>query len=167
MPSEPTLRRVLQQVDPDAVDATVSAWLDTDPRGPGEARAIDGQSLRGSVHGARTRPVQSPRTGQGLRQVAGEVKTHEIPRLRDLLAPLDITGHIVPTDALHTPTATATFLVQEKHAHDVREVTGNQPSIQAACAALELADFSPSGPNGRSGPRPDRTADGAHDDGTQ
>ncbi len=169
VPSEPTLRRVLQQVDPDAVDAILSAWLDTETRRVGDVLAIDGKSLRGSAHGARTRPVHLlagmvHRTGQVLGQVAVDVKTNEIPRLRDLLAPLDITGHIVTTDALHTQTATARFLVEEKHAHYVMEVKGNQRTLQDACAALELADFSPSGPNDRSGSRPDRTADGAHDD---
>ena len=172
VPSEPTVRRVVQGTDPDAVDGVVSAWWDTAPRGPGEALAIDGKRLRGSVPGARTRPGHLlaglvHRTGQVLGQVEVDVKTNEIPRLRDLLAPLDITGHIVTTDALHTQTATATFLVQEKHAHYVMEVKGNQPSVQAACEALELADFSPSGDHDRSGPRPDRTADGAHDDGPE
>ena len=92
------------------------------------------------------------------------MKTNEIPRLRDLLAPLAMTGHIVTTDALHTQTATARFLVEEKPAHYVMEVKGNQPTLQEACAALGLEDFSPSGPHGRSGPRAARTADGAHDD---
>ena len=57
VPSEPTLRRVLQQVDPDAVDAILHAWWDTETRRVGEALAIDGKSRRGSAHGARTRPV--------------------------------------------------------------------------------------------------------------
>jgi hypothetical protein len=104
------------------------------------------------------------RTGQVLGQVEVDGKTNEIPRLRDLLAPLDITGHIVTTDALHTQIATATFLVEEKHAHYVMEVKGNQPTLQDACEALDLADFSPSGSNDRSRPRAHRTTDGAHDD---
>ena len=57
VPSEPTLRRVLQQVDPDAVDAILHAWWDTETRRVGDALAIDGKSRRGSAHGARTRPV--------------------------------------------------------------------------------------------------------------
>ena len=56
-PSEPTLRRVLQPVDPEAVDAVFRAWLDAETRQAGDALAIDGKSLRGSAHGARTRPV--------------------------------------------------------------------------------------------------------------
>ncbi len=101
------------------------------------------------------------RTGQVLGPVEVDVKTHEIPRLRDVLAPLDITGPLVTPDGLPTQTATARFLVEEKHAHYVMEVKGNHPRVQAACAALEPADCSPSGPHGRSGPRADRTADGA------
>ena len=45
------------------------------------------------------------------------MKTNEIPRLRDLLAPLAMTGHIVTPDALPTQTATARFVVEGKHAH--------------------------------------------------
>ena len=169
VPSEPTLRRVWPQVDPDAVDAIFNAWWDTETRRVGDVLALDGKRRRGSAHGARTRPVPLRaglvhRTGQVLGPVAGDVNTNEIPRLRDLWAPRAITGHIVTPDALHTPTATARFLVEEKPAHYVMEVKGNQRTLQDACAALALADCSPSGPNDRSGPRPDRTADGAHDD---
>ena len=92
------------------------------------------------------------------------MKTNEIPRLRDLLAPLAMTGHIVTPDALPTQTATARFLVEEKPAHDVMEVKRNHPTLQEACAALALEDFSPSGPHGRSGPRAARNAHSAHDD---
>ena len=160
VPSEPTLRRVLQQVDPEAVDAVFSAWLDAETRRVGDALTIDGKSLRGSAHGARTRPVPRlagivHRTGQVLGPGDVDVTTNEIPKLRDLLAPLNITGPIVTPDALPTQTATARFLVEEKHAHDVMAVKGNQPRVQEACAALEPADFSPSGPHGRSRPRAD------------
>ena len=172
VPSEPTLRRVLQSVDPDAVDTILNAWLDTETRRVGDVRAIDGKSLRGSAHGARARPVHLlagmvHRTGQVLGQVEVDGKTNEIPRLRDLLAPLDITGPSVTTDALHTQTATARFLVEEKHAHYVMEVKRNQPSRHDACGALDLDDFSPSGRHDRPGARADRTADGAHDDGPE
>ncbi len=169
VPSDPTLCRVLQQVDPDTVDAVFRAWLDTETRRVGDALALDGKSRRGSAHGARTRPVprlagRVHRTGQVLGPGDVDGKTNEIPRFRDLLAPRDITGHIVTPDALPTQTATARFLVEEKPAHEVMEVKGNQPHVQDAGAALALEEFSPSGPNGRPTPRADRNPPGAHDD---
>ena len=74
-----------------------------------------------------------------------------------------MTGPIVTPDALPTQTATARFLVEEKPAHDVMEVTGNPPTLPEACAALALEDCSPSGPHGRPGPRADCNPHGAHD----
>lgn len=169
VPSEPTIRRVLQQVDADAVDAVFSGWLDAEARRLGDAIAVDGKSLRGSGHGARSRPVHLlsglvHRTGHVVGQVDVDQKTNEIPKVRDLLDPLDIAGQIVTVDALHTQKDTARYLVQEKQAHYVMEVKGNQPTLQEAIEALDLEDFSPSGPNGRSRPRPDRNAHRAHDD---
>ena len=50
VPSEPTIRRVLQQVDADQVDAGFTAWLDAEQRRVGDAIAVDGKSVRGSGH---------------------------------------------------------------------------------------------------------------------
>ena len=49
VPSEPTLRRVLQQVDPEAVDTLLNAWLDTETGRVGDVRALC-ISSRGSPH---------------------------------------------------------------------------------------------------------------------
>ncbi len=159
VPSEPTVRRVLQQLDADAVDTVLTQWLTAEAHRVGDALAIDGKSLRGSAQGDRPRPVHLlaaliHRTGQVAGQVLVETKTNEIPKLQDLLDPLDVAGRVVTVDALHTQTATARYLVEDKHAHYVMTVKGNQPSVHDACAALEAADFSPAGPDGGSRPRP-------------
>ncbi len=104
MPSEPTIRRVLQQVDADEVDVIVTGWRAAKSRRLGDAIAVDGKSLRGSGHGARSRAVHLlagfvHRTGQVIGQVDVERKTHEIPMVRELLDPLEITGQIVTVDA--------------------------------------------------------------------
>ena len=69
--------------------------------------------------------------------------------MKDLLDPLDIAGTIPTTDALHTQRDTARYLVEEKHAHYVMEVKENQPTLHDALEALDLEDFSPSGPSAR------------------
>ncbi|KUN75185.1 DDE transposase family protein [Streptomyces griseoruber] len=83
-PSETTVRRVLQRVDGDALDAAISGWLtaradtsraaDEDkhpPSGPVRAAAaVDGKSLRGAIRadGRRVHPRwlsrQAPRNSR-------------------------------------------------------------------------------------------------------
>ena len=152
IPSEPTIRRTLQHVDADELDRILNAWL-TDEALAEHAIAIDGKTLRGSGHG-ETRPVHLlagllHQTGQVIGQVAVGEKTNEIPKLKDLLDPLDITGGIVTVDALHTQVETARYLVEEKKAHYVMEVKQNQPTLYEAVTTLELEDFSPSGRHDR------------------
>ncbi len=155
VPSEPTIRRVLQQVDADEVDVIFNGWLAEESRRLGDAIAVDGKSLRGSGHGARPRAVHLlagfvHRTGQVIGQVDVERKTNEIPKIRDLLDPLEITGQIVTVDALHTQRHTASYLVEDKQAHYVMEVKGNQATMEEAIAAVSREDFSPSGHHDRS-----------------
>lgn len=152
IPSEPTIRRTLQQVDADEVDTILNTWLSEEALAD-RAIAIDGKTLRGSAHG-EARPVHLLArllhdTGQVIGQVAVDEKTNEIPKLRALLDPLEIPGAIVTVDALHTQVETARYLVDEKHAHYVMEVKQNQPTLHEAVTTLELEDFSPSGHHGR------------------
>ena len=159
VPSEPTVRRVLQQLDADALDIVLTQWLTAESWGAGDAIAIDGKSVRGSRHGDRKRPVHLlsalvHRTGQVIGQLDVDIKTNEIPKLKDLLDPLDVTDSVITMDALHTQRETARYLVEEKHAHYVMEVKGNQPTLHAALEALSLEDFSPSRPHDRQGTRP-------------
>jgi hypothetical protein len=56
---------------------------------------------------------------------------------------LEIAGQMVPVEALHTPRHTAEYLVEEKRAHSVMEVQGNQASLEAALAAVSREDFPP------------------------
>ena len=154
VPSEPTIRRVLQQIEADDADHVLNGWLADDARRLGDAIAVEGKRVRGSGHGARQRPVHLlagfvHRTGQVVGHVEEEGKTNEIPTLSDLLDPHDLTGQVVTADALHTQRATARYLVEDKHAHEVMEVKGNQPTIQEARAAVGAEDFSPSGENHR------------------
>lgn len=70
-------------------------------------------------------------TGIGLviaqREVGG--KTNEITVFRPMLAPLDLTDIVVTFDALHSQTAHARFLVEEKQAHYIAVIKGNQPLL--------------------------------------
>jgi len=148
VPNEATIRRTLQSLDGDAVDAVVNEWLTQHSLQDDDALAVDGKSFRGSGHGRRTRPVHllavmGHRTGQVLGQVDVARETNEIPMIKDLLAPLDIAGNVVTVDALHTPTKTGQSLVEDKPAYDIMEVKMSQPSLYEAVAAVEWDDYSP------------------------
>jgi len=83
-PCESTIRRVLQAVDPDALDGAVSSWLAA-RAGPGVGRrviAVDGKSARGA-RGTDGRPVHllaafGTRPGTVLGQTVVNGKTNEL-----------------------------------------------------------------------------------------
>jgi hypothetical protein len=139
----------------------LNQWLaDEDAMHWGDGVAVDGKSLRGSAHGHRDRPVHllaalTQQTGQVMAQVDVDVKTNEIPKVKDLFDPWDISGKVVTWDARHTQTETARYLVADKRAHYVMDIKGNQPSLRDAVKTLDSEDFSPCkhdlGPGTRSG----------------
>ncbi|PHP52325.1 transposase [Actinomyces ruminis] len=53
-------------------------------------------------------------------------KTSEIPALKQLLAPYDLTGAVITADALHTQTGTAEWM-RDRGAHYVLTVKNSQP----------------------------------------
>ncbi|MET8948432.1 ISAs1 family transposase, partial [Streptomyces sp. NPDC004542] len=142
-PCEATVRRVLQRIDGDALDAAIGGWLtaradaghsaDQDEHPPSRpvraAIAIDGKSLRGAVRadGRRVHLLSALR-GDGIVLAQREVdaKSNEITAFRPLLHPLDLTGAVVTFDALLTQTDHAKYLVEEKNAHYIAVLKGNQ-----------------------------------------
>ena len=144
LPGESTIRRVLQRVNADDLDARVSSWLRTRVGAIGGRRviAVDGKTMRGA-RGAGERaphlPAAPGRAGGvvvGQRRVAD--KSNEIPALRDLLAPLDLDGAVITADAMHTQRGTAEWIIS-RGAHYVLTVKGMpaRPEAGAGEAALE------------------------------
>ncbi|MET7784847.1 ISAs1 family transposase [Streptomyces sp. NPDC005388] len=147
-PSEATVRRVLQRVDGDALDAAIGSWLtaradasraagqDTYPpsRPARAAIAVDGKSLRGAIRtdGHRVHLISALR-GDGivLAQREADAKSNEITAFRPLLEPLDLTGAVVTFDALLTQTDHAKFLVEEKEANYIAVLKANHPTLHA------------------------------------
>ncbi|WP_332881188.1 ISAs1 family transposase, partial [Actinomyces qiguomingii] len=66
-------------------------------------------------------------------------KTSEIPALKQLLAPHDLTGAVVTADALHTQTDTAQW-IRDRGADYLLTVKNNQPSLRAKLKALPWKD---------------------------
>ncbi len=107
--------------------------LSVDGKAVRGARQADGRAvhlLSAMIHGARAVVAQ--------RDVAH--KTNEIPEVRELLRPLDLTGWAVTLDAMHCQTETARFLVEDKGAAYVfTAVKDNQPGLFARLDALPWA----------------------------
>lgn len=147
-PSEPTFRRVLQQLDANALDAQIGQWIVRHYPLARQAIAVDGKSLRGAHDCGQAVPhLLSAILHQEavvLGQVAVEEKTNEIPKLRQLLDPLPLQGAVVTADALHTQSETARYLVETKGADYLFIVKDNQPTLHQDIADLKLESFPPS-----------------------
>ena len=141
LPSESTIRRVLQGLDPADVDAHLRSWLCT-RTGSIEGRtviAVDGKTMRG----ARQGQVPAPHLLAALDHAAGAVltqqrvadKSNEIPALRELLEPLDLDGVVVSADAMHTQVDTAEW-IRDQGGHYVLTVKGNQKTLRKTLKAL-------------------------------
>jgi hypothetical protein len=142
-PSEPTLRRLLQQVDAAEVDRAVGAWLLSQVKGTEEgAIAIDGKTVKG----ARSLHLLSAflhHEGIVIAQKEVAAAGAEIQGARRMLKDMDIQGMVVTADALHTQHETAAFLVKDKEADYFFTVKDNQSTLKGDIEALRW-DFPPS-----------------------
>ena len=163
LPSESTIRRVLQRVNADDLDARVSSWLRTRVGAIGGRRviAVDGKTMRG----ARGAGERAPHLLAALDQAGGVVvgqrrvadKSNEIPALRDLLEPLDLDGAVITADAMHTRRGTAEWIIS-RGAHYALTVKGNQPGLKRELERLPWKDVpAVSVPDGSHGRRVRRT----------
>jgi hypothetical protein len=141
-PSEPTIRRVLQRIDADRLDAQIGRWLLDQYPMAGRALAVDGKTLRGGHDLGRKAPhLLSAILHQEavvIGQIGVDEKTNEIPKLPQLLQPMALQGAVVTADALHTQKETARYLVEEKQADYLFIAKDNQPGLRTEIAALNL-----------------------------
>jgi predicted transposase YbfD/YdcC len=163
-PSESAIRRTIQRLDADELDAAIAAWVreqigigamtDGDLRrfdkagAAGAAVALDGKTARGASNAKGGHKVHLfAALVHGTRAVIAQrgvdAKTNEIPQVKPLLADLDLEGAIITADALHTQTETARYIVEEKKADYVFEVKGNQPTLEGKLIDLPREAFGP------------------------
>ena len=108
VPSEKTIRRCLQRLDADALDAAVCGWMWLRVKTIGGAKVIsfDGKTLKGArdTAGHLTHLLAGicQLTGTVVAQISVDGKTSEVPLLRKLLQTLHIAGCVVTADAAHT-----------------------------------------------------------------
>ncbi|MEN1882641.1 ISAs1 family transposase [Streptomyces mirabilis] len=147
-PSQATLTRLLAALDGDALDAAIGAYPaerdHTDAGGtssaPRTAIAVDGKALSGSAHRRqRHRHLLSAVTHAPTVTLARReegARTNETAAFRPLLEPLDLTDAVVTFDALHSVKDQVRWLVQEKKAHSIAVIKGNQPTASARVKTL-------------------------------
>lgn len=171
-PSESAIRRNIQRLDADELDAAVAAWVreqlgigaltDADlprfdktthpPAGAssaaGVAVALDGKTARGASntkggHKVHLFAALVHGTRAVIAQRGVDVKTNEIPQVKPLLDDLDLEGAVFTADALHTQKETARYIVEEKKADYILEVKGNQPTLENILIDLPREAFGP------------------------
>jgi hypothetical protein len=153
-PSEPTIRRHLQSVDPDQLDTVVGTWLfdqsvmvHTNSSGL-VGIAVDGKALRGArqVDDRRTFLFAGMlhATGAVVAQREVDSKTNEIKALRPLFADRGtLAGTVITADAMHAQRDHAAFIVEERQGDYLVGVKSNQPSLLDALESLPGGSFSP------------------------
>jgi hypothetical protein len=147
-PSEPTIRRVLQRLDADRLDAQIGNWLVAQHPLAGRGLGVDGKTVRGAHDRHQPAPhLLSAILHQEavvLGQIAVPEETNEIPKLPELLDPLPLKGAVVTADALHTQQDTARYLVESKQADYLFIVKDNQTTLRQDIEELHLSAFPPS-----------------------
>ena len=135
LPSESTIRRVLQDLDPTDLNTRLRSWFCT-RTGTVEGRtviAMDGKTVRGARLGQASAPhllsALDHATGAVLTQARVADKSNEIPAIRELLEPLDLDGVVVTADAMHTQVDTAQW-IRDQGGHYVLTVKGNQKTLR-------------------------------------
>ena len=150
-PSETTLRRVLQSADVDAVELHLGNWLMQTAQD--KTIDLDGKTLKGArrENGTKVHLLSAFLHQQAITVGQLEVgeKINEIPMVTKLLDPLDIEGAVVTADAMHTQVATASYIVEKKHADYLFVVKENQKNLLEDIALPKNSAFPPSTPDSR------------------
>lgn len=151
-PSEPTIRRVLQGLNANAVDGRIGQWILSQHEVAGHGVAVDGKTVRGAHDAGQRAPhllsAILHEEAVVIGQMEVEEKTNEIPKLPELLAPLPLEGAVITADAMHTQTEAARFIVEEKKADYLFIVKDNQPTLRQDISELKLESFPPSAHHG-------------------
>jgi predicted transposase YbfD/YdcC len=139
IPGKDTFRRVISRIDPDALCAWMTQWMQTlADTAPGRLIPIDGKVLRHSFDHANQKSALHLVSAWAkdnqltLGQVAVDEKSNEITAIPKLLEMIDIAGAVVSIDAMGCQTAIAEQIVEGKGDY-VLAVKDNQPTLAQNC----------------------------------
>jgi hypothetical protein len=156
MPCANTLAKLLRRLDPDALDATIAAWLAGRHAAGWTHVALDGKVLRGSkdgdVPGTHLLAAYAPQAAAVVAQMAVDATTNEHKAALRLLGALPpLRGAAVTADAMFTHRDVCDAIA-DRGGHYVLYAKGNQPDLladlEATFATAEGGDFSPAGSGG-------------------
>lgn len=158
-PHQSTFCRLFQKVDGLQVDAAILAIQEQIRGRPPKEDLIvlDGKEPKHGGGQAVLTAVTVPSQFYLGSAMVEKDKTNEIPVARQLFSRLDIEGHWVSLDALHTQDETARVLVLEHGADYLLTVKDNQTTVHRNIERLITApeaDFPPSGAHSHPGPHP-------------
>ena len=113
----------------------------------GKAIAVDGKALRGAKTHLDLVPMLISAVlhedGITVAQVDVEKGTNEIKAIIPLFEKIDITGSVITVDAMHTQKETARYLTEEKRAHYLMTVKGNQAELKNYIETNSKLSYSP------------------------
>ena len=126
--SKSTLHRVVQSIDPEALEDVVARW--SQPRLPiARALAADGKRIRGANRNGtghhETVALVDHETGAPFALLNIDDDGGEVAAAQDLLERSDISGKVITLDALHTTRKTAKLITDR--ADYIFVVKGNAP----------------------------------------
>jgi predicted transposase YbfD/YdcC len=153
VPSAATMRRIAHDIDADAADGRVCAWLRAEAVATGKAQgrttgalvavAMDGKVIRntiapGGAEGSEIKLFSALRHDEAIviAQRRIPVGTNEITQVKALLADVDLTNVVVTGDAAHAQHATAAHIAQQRGGAYVLTVKGNHSGLLAQIAAV-------------------------------
>jgi hypothetical protein len=185
VPSERTFRRLLKQVDPEALKQVLVDWMAAEDTAPLTVVHADGKVVK-NAHPAPPRSpkalaaatatepceiapeLQKPKADKALTlvnfqttqqrlvdQVAVPCDTNEEAAVAAHLPNLDLAGICLTTDAAHLTKANCRQLTQGNGAELLIFLKANQPLALAKAEQLLPGAFPPSGAHGGESPRPD------------
>ena len=156
-PAENTIRTALQQVDGDALDTVIGAWIsDQDLTQRLASRdqaglvgiAVDGKWLRGTAQHAGEQIKLFAGLLHHNGAVIGQTQVPDGTTENLAFGPLldqigDLDGKVVTADAAHTNAQNARDVVDDYNGHYLLALKGNQPTVESTVKALPGGSFSP------------------------
>lgn len=121
-PSKPTLCRILNMVDGDAVGQIIANVMCENAGNIGEIIAVDGKSIKstgkkGKAHSfLQILTAYATESGVTISQssISHEDKTNEIPVFQSMLDNIDIKGKTITADAMHCQKETCSKIIEKK-----------------------------------------------------
>lgn len=135
-PSKPTLSRILNMIDGDAVGRIITQIIRENAGNIGDIIAIDGKAIRSTGKKCKAHSflqiltAYATESGVTLGQsaISHEDKTNEIPVFQSMLDCLDIEGKTITADAMHCQKDTCAKII-EQGGNYIFGLKGNQSNL--------------------------------------